>query len=88
MARVFNEHNIPAISLTSDSSSEERKNAKDNLVKGVYKFIFCVDIYNEGDVFPTFEVFCLFAETQPVTDNAATIMIITVVNALFIICPP
>ena len=50
MARVFNEHNIPAISLTSDSSSEERKNAKDNLVKGVYKFIFCVDIYNEGVV--------------------------------------
>lgn len=40
MAKVFNENNIPAISLTSDSSNEERKNAKNNLVKGVYKFIF------------------------------------------------
>ena len=67
MAKVFNENNIPAISLTSDSSNEERKNAKNNLVKGVYKFIFCVDIYNEGVDIPEVNTVLFLRPTESLT---------------------
>ncbi len=48
MANYFNAHNIPAMCLTGNSPDEERKAAKDQLVSGRVRFIFVVDIYNEG----------------------------------------
>ena len=48
MCRYFNEHNIPSMFLTGHSPEEERKTAKQRLVAGEVRFIFVVDIYNEG----------------------------------------
>ena len=48
MADYFNTHAIPSIALTGDSSDEERNTAKQQLVSGEIRFIFVVDIYNEG----------------------------------------
>ena len=48
MCHYFNEHNIPSMFLTGKSPDEERKNAKQRLVSGEVRFIFVVDIYNEG----------------------------------------
>lgn len=48
MCRYFNEHGIPSMFLTGKSPDEERRSAKDSLVSGKVRFIFVVDIYNEG----------------------------------------
>lgn len=48
MAEQFNRRGIPSISLTGKSSDEERNAAKHRLVSGEVRFIFVVDIYNEG----------------------------------------
>ena len=48
MYRYFNNYGIPSICLTGKSSDEERKTAKGRLVSGEVRFIFMVDIYNEG----------------------------------------
>ena len=48
MSDYFNAHSIPSMYLTGYSPDEERKEAKNRLVKGDVRFIFVVDIYNEG----------------------------------------
>ena len=48
MSGYFNAHHIPAMFLTGASPDEERSNAKKKLVSGEVRFIFVVDIYNEG----------------------------------------
>lgn len=48
MAEQFNRRGIPSISRTGKSSDEERNEAKHRLVSGEVRFIFVVDIYNEG----------------------------------------
>ena len=48
MCHYFNSRGIPSIFLTGKSSDEERKTAKGRLVSGEVRFIFVVDIYNEG----------------------------------------
>ena len=48
MSNYFNARGIPSMFLTGHSPDEERKDAKARLVKGEVRFIFVVDIYNEG----------------------------------------
>jgi superfamily II DNA or RNA helicase len=48
MCRYFNDHNISSMFLTGQSPDEDRKTAKKRLVVGEVRFIFVVDIYNEG----------------------------------------
>lgn len=48
MSNYFNGRGIPSMFLTGHSPDEERKEAKARLVKGEVRFIFVVDIYNEG----------------------------------------
>ena len=50
MAREFNKRGIPSISLTSNSEKGEidRESAKESLKSGKIKFIFTVNLYNEG----------------------------------------
>ena len=47
MSDYFNAHSIPSMYLTGHSPDEERKEAKNRLVKGEVRFIFVVDIYND-----------------------------------------
>lgn len=48
MADYFNKCNIPSLYLTGDSPKEERDSAKLKLINGDLRFIFVVDLYNEG----------------------------------------
>ena len=48
MSNQFNSNGISSIALTADSDSNLRSEARNKLKKGEYKFIFVVDIYNEG----------------------------------------
>ena len=67
MSRYFNSHNIPAMSLTGQSSEEEREGAKKRLVYGDVRFIFVVDIYNEGVDIPEVNTVLFLRPTESLT---------------------
>lgn len=67
MCRYFNEHGIPSIFLTGNSPDEERKAAKIRLVKGEVRFIFVVDIYNEGVDIPEVNTILFLRPTESLT---------------------
>jgi superfamily II DNA or RNA helicase len=67
MCRYFNEHNIPSMFLIGASPDEERKNAKQRLVSGEIRFIFVVDIYNEGVDIPEVNTVLFLRPTESLT---------------------
>ena len=67
MSRYFNDHGIPSIFLTGKSSEEERTSAKDRLVSGAIRFIFVVDIYNEGVDIPEVNTVLFLRPTESLT---------------------
>lgn len=67
MSNYFNAHNVPSISLTGKSSDEERLGAKSKLVEGKIKFIFVVDIYNEGVDIPEVNTILFLRPTESLT---------------------
>ena len=67
MCRYFNGRGIPSIFLTGKSSNEERKAAKGRLVSGEARFIFVVDIYNEGVDIPEVNTVLFLRPTESLT---------------------
>ena len=67
MCRYFNEHGIPSMFLTGKSPDEERRSAKDSLVSGKVRFIFVVDIYNEGVDIPEVNTVLFLRPTESLT---------------------
>ena len=67
MCRYFNDHNIPSMFLTGQSPDEERKAAKQRLVSGEVRFIFVVDIYNEGVDIPEVNTVLFLRPTESLT---------------------
>ena len=67
MCRYFNDHNIPSMFLTGKSPDEERKTAKQRLVAGEVRFIFVVDIYNEGVDIPEVNTVLFLRPTESLT---------------------
>ena len=67
MSQYFNEHGIPSIFLTGKSSDEERNSAKGRLVRGDIRFIFVVDIYNEGVDIPEVNTVLFLRPTESLT---------------------
>ena len=67
MCRYFNEHNIPSMFLIGKSPDEERKAAKQRLVTGEVRFIFVVDIYNEGVDIPEVNTVLSLRPTESMT---------------------
>ena len=67
MCRYFNEHGIPSMFLTGKSPDEERCGAKDSLVSGKVRFIFVVDIYNEGVDIPEVNTVLFLRPTESLT---------------------
>ena len=67
MCNYFNEHNIPSMFLTGHSPDEERKAAKQRLVSGEVRFIFVVDIYNEGVDIPEVNTVLFLRPTESLT---------------------
>lgn len=67
MCRYFNQCGIPSIFLTGKTPDEERKNAKRQLVSGEVRFIFVVDIYNEGVDIPEVNTVLFLRPTESLT---------------------
>ncbi len=67
MSNYFNEHGIPSMFLTGSSPDEERKEAKNLLVSGKVRFLFVVDIYNEGVDIPEVNTILFLRPTESLT---------------------
>jgi superfamily II DNA or RNA helicase len=67
MSLMLNKMGIPSMFLTSDSSDEERNTAKKRLVNGQFRFIFVVDIYNEGVDIPEINTILFLRPTESLT---------------------
>lgn len=67
MADHFNAHGVPSMALTGDSPDEERNAAKQRLVSGEIRFIFVVDIYNEGVDIPEVNTVLFLRPTESLT---------------------
>jgi superfamily II DNA or RNA helicase len=67
MCRYFNEHGIPSMYLIGTSPDEERQTAKQRLVSGDVRFIFVVDIYNEGMDIPEVNTVLFLRPTESLT---------------------
>ncbi len=67
MAEYFNDHSIPSMYLIGSSPDEERNTAKQRLVKGEVRFIFVVDIYNEGVDIPEINTVLFLRPTESLT---------------------
>lgn len=67
MCRYFNEHKIPSIFLTGETPTAVRADAKRRLVAGEVRFIFVVDIYNEGVDIPEVNTVLFLRPTESLT---------------------
>lgn len=67
MADFFNKNNIPSVALHGNSDKEIRSRAKNNLQQGEIKFIFVVDLYNEGVDIPEVNTILFLRPTESLT---------------------
>ena len=67
MAEYFNAAGIPSLCLVGDSADAERHAAKKRLVNGEIRFIFVVDIYNEGVDIPEVNTVLFLRPTESLT---------------------
>ncbi|MDD4084188.1 MAG: DUF3427 domain-containing protein [Acidaminococcaceae bacterium] len=67
MADFFCKNGIPSICLTGLSEDNERNNAQQKLVYGDIKFIFVVDLYNEGVDIPEVNTVLFLRPTESLT---------------------
>lgn len=67
MAEQFNSYGIESVYVTSDSSEEERSSASEKLKNGEIKFVFAVDIYNEGVDIPQINTVLFLRPTESLT---------------------
>lgn len=67
MADYFNQSGISSICLYGDASKTERAEAKGKLVSGEIKFIFVVDLYNEGVDIPEVNTVLFLRPTESLT---------------------
>lgn len=67
MADYFNQCGVPSIALSSNSSPEERDSARSRLISGEIKFIFSVNLYNEGVDIPQINTVLFLRPTESLT---------------------
>jgi len=67
MAAYFNQKKIPSIALHGDSPYEDRQSAQRKLASGKVKFIFVVDLYNEGIDIPEINTVLFLRPTESLT---------------------
>ncbi|WP_090745724.1 DUF3427 domain-containing protein [Mesobacillus persicus] len=67
MANFFNQVGIPSIALYSNVDEEVRRNAQTQLGAGEIKFIFVVDLYNEGIDIPEVNTILFLRPTESLT---------------------
>ena len=67
MEEYFSSKGIPCMSLTANSSDKERNEARQRLVSGEIRFIFVVDLYNEGVDIPEVDTILFLRPTESLT---------------------
>jgi superfamily II DNA or RNA helicase/HKD family nuclease len=67
MARFFNDHGLPAVALTGESTDELRIVVQDRLRAREVNFIFVVDLYNEGVDVPEIDTLLFLRPTESLT---------------------
>jgi superfamily II DNA or RNA helicase/HKD family nuclease len=67
MAAYFNEHGIPALALSAESSIDDRRTARERLVRRDINVIFAVDLYNEGVDIPEIDTVLFLRPTESLT---------------------
>ncbi len=67
MAQKFTECGIPSVALHGESSKDERRGAKAKLVNKEIRFIFTVDLYNEGVDIPEVNTILFLRPTESLT---------------------
>jgi superfamily II DNA or RNA helicase len=67
MADYFNQKGVPSRCLTGKSSDELREQAKQELMEGRIRFIFVVDLYNEGVDIPAIDTILFLRPTESLT---------------------
>lgn len=67
MAAYFNANGVPSLCLVGQSSDEERFTAKKRLISGELRFLFVVDIYNEGVDIPEVNTVLFLRPTESLT---------------------
>ena len=67
MEAYFLSKGIPCMSLTGTSSDKERNEARQRLVSGEIRFIFVVDLYNEGVDIPEIDTILFLRPTESLT---------------------
>lgn len=67
MSEFFNERGIPAMMLSGQSPDEERLHAQKQLINGEIRFIFVVDLYNEGVDIPEVNTILFLRPTESLT---------------------
>lgn len=67
MADYFSSHGVSSIWLTGNTEDDERFRAKSRLENGEIKFIFVVDIYNEGVDIPAVNTILFLRPTESLT---------------------
>lgn len=67
MAHKFNTSGIPSIAVLGETSKSERNDAKRKLTSGEIRFIFTVDLYNEGIDIPEINTVLFLRPTESLT---------------------
>lgn len=67
MTHFFNHAGIPSLSLSARSSDEERRTARQRLLRREINFIFVVDLYNEGVDIPEVDTVLFLRPTESLT---------------------
>ena len=67
MAAYCNEHGLPARCLTGGSTETDREAARRELADGRIRFIFVVDLYNEGVDIPEIDTILFLRPTESLT---------------------
>ncbi len=67
MASQFNDHGIKSVSVTGQTPEDRRNAAKRQLAAGDIKFVFTVDVYNEGVDIPEVNTVLFLRPTESLT---------------------
>ncbi|MDY6268813.1 MAG: DUF3427 domain-containing protein [Selenomonadaceae bacterium] len=67
MAACFNAHGLPSRALSADTNEDDRRHAKDDLTTGKLRFLFVVDLYNEGVDIPAIDTVLFLRPTESLT---------------------
>lgn len=67
MADYFTRHNVPAVALSAESPKEQRHRVQQDLAQRRIRFIFSVDLYNEGVDIPCVDTVLFLRPTESLT---------------------